>query len=142
MKTDVRNSNGRTYDAGKMQQAFDEYKKKVDAGEAFGYLGNQDNYLMGEFTHNGENLSDVSHKITEINWDASTGEVFGKIELLDTLNGQIAQKLVETYGTLDIAPSSYGEVKDGQVVEVVQLNSFDIVRESAWPDAKVKPVKE
>lgn len=40
MKTDVRNSNGRTYDAGKMQQAFDEYKKKVDAGEAFGYLGN------------------------------------------------------------------------------------------------------
>ena len=97
---------------------------------------------MGEFTHNGENLSDVSHKITEINWDTSTGEVFGKIELLDTLNGQIAQKLVEKYGTLDIAPSSYGEVKDGQVVEVVQLNSFDIVRESAWPDAKVKPVKE
>lgn len=138
MKTDVRNSNGRTYDAGKMQQAFDEYKKKVDAGEAFG--------IIGDIEHPSESfkadMSRYSHRITEINWDASAGEVFGKIELLDTPDGKTARKIVDAYGTLDIAPSSYGEIKDGDIVEVAQIHSFDIVRESAWPDAKVKPVKD
>ena len=39
MKVNVRNSNGHIYKAEAIQDALEEYKKKVDAGEAFGILG-------------------------------------------------------------------------------------------------------
>ena len=39
MKVDVRNSNGHIYKAEAIQDALEEYKKKVDADEAYGILG-------------------------------------------------------------------------------------------------------
>ena len=138
MKVNVRNSNGHIYKAEAIQDALEEYKKKVDAGEAFGIIGDAERPTDTFDT----NLSEISHRITEINYDELTGKVFGKIQLYDTPRGNIAQKLIDTYGSLDIAPSSFGEIEDGKVVKVSQFNSFDIVKESAWPDAKVKPITE
>ena len=138
MQAGVMNANGHIYDPEAMKVAFDEYKKKVDAGEAFGIIGDAERPTDTFDT----NLSEISHRITEINYDELTGKVFGKIQLYDTPRGNIAQKLIDTYGSLDIAPSSFGEIEDGKVVKVSQFNSFDIVKESAWPDAKVKPITE
>ena len=132
------NANGRIYDPEAMKAAFDDYKKKVDAGEAFGIIGDAERSTDTFDTK----LSEISHRVTEINYDELTGKVFGKIQLYDTPRGNIAQKLVDTYGSLDIAPSSFGEIENGKVVKVSQFNSFDIVKESAWPDAKVKPITE
>lgn len=137
MKVDVRNSNGHIYKAEAMQEAFEAYQKKVDAGEAYG--------ILGDVTHPersfSDNISNISHKITEIHWDASTGSIFGKVELLDTPNGKIAQEIVNNSGTLDMAPSMLVEPKEDGEYDVVQIRSFDICHESAWPDAKVKPVE-
>ena len=96
------------YPTGKI---FDEYKKKVDAGEAFGIIGDAER-LTDTFD---TKLSEISHRVTEINYDELTSKVFGKIQLYDTPRGNIAQKLVDTYGSLDIAPSSFGEIEDGKV---------------------------
>ena len=132
MKVDVCNSNGHIYKAEAMQEAFEAYQKKVDAGEAYG--------ILGDVTHPERSFSDnISHKITEIHWDASTGNIFGKVELLDTNSGKIAQEIVNNSGTLDMAPSMLVEPKEGGEYDVVQIRSFDICHESAWPDAKVKP---
>ena len=138
MKVDVRNSNGHIYKAEAIQDALEEYKKKVDAGEAFGRIidvGRPEK----SFNNENEDISH-SHKITDVSLDTSTGNIFGKIELLDTPNGKIAQELVNNMGEIDVAPSMLVESNENGDYDVVQIQSFDFCRESAWPDAKVKPV--
>lgn len=138
MKVDVRNSNGRIYKAEAIQDALEEYKKKVDAGEAFGRIidvGRPEK----SFNNENEDISH-SHKITDVSLDTSTGNIFGKIELLDTPNGKIAQELVNNMGEIDVVPIMFVKPKDNGDYEVVHIHSFDICQESAWSDAKMKPI--
>ena len=136
MKVDVRNSNGHIYKAEAIQDALEEYKKKVDAGEAFGILGDA---REPERSFNND-IGEISHMITDVSLDASTGNIFGKIELLDTPNGRIAKEMINAMGEIDVAPSMLVEPNENGDYDVVQIQSFDFCRESAWPDAKVKPV--
>ena len=137
MKVNVRNSNGHIYKAEAIQDALEEYKKKVDAGEAFGILGD-----ATEPDRNfRNNIGEISHKVTEVKLDESTNTVFGKIELLDTPNWKIAQELVNNMGEIDVAPSMLVEPNENGDYDVVQIQSFDFCKESAWPDAKVKLIK-
>ena len=136
MKVDVRNSNGHIYKAEAIQNALEEYKKKVDAGEAFGILGDATESEKS-FTND---IGEISHMITDVSLDASTGKIFGKIELLDTPNGRIAREMINAMGEIDIAPSMFVEQNENSDYDVVQIQSFDFCRESAWPDAKMKPI--
>jgi hypothetical protein len=137
MKVNVRNSNGHIYKAEAIQDALEEYKKKVDAGEAFGILGDA-RELERSFNND---IREISHMITDVSLDASTGNIFGKIELLDTPNGRIAKEMINAMGEIDVAPSMLVEPNENSDYDVVQIQSFDFCRESAWPDAKVKPIK-
>ena len=137
MLTDYKNSNGHLYKAEAIADAFKEYQNKVNTGEAYGKFTDI-NHPEKSFE---TNLKDITHRVTEVNWDVSTGEVFGKIELFeDTPNGKIAQKILSETGSLSIAPSMLVEKKENSEYRVSQLYSFDICSESAWPDAKVKPI--
>lgn len=137
MKVDVRNSNGHIYKAEAIQYALEEYKKKVDAGEAFGILGDA---REPERSFNND-IEEISHIITDVSLDASTGNIFGKIELLDTPNGRIAKDMINAMGEIDVAPSMLVEPNENGEYDVVQIQSFDFCKESAWPDAKVKPIE-
>lgn len=137
MKVDVRNSNGHIYKAEAIQNALEEYKKKVDAGEAFGILGDA---REPERSFNND-IGEISHMITDVSLDASTGNIFGKIELLDTPNGRIAKEMINAMGEIDVAPSMLVEPNGNGDYDVVQIQSFDFCKESAWPDAKVKPIE-
>ena len=137
MKVDVRNSNGHIYKAEAIQDALEEYKKKVDAGEAFGILSNA---REPERSFNND-IGEISHMITDVSLDASTGNIFGKIELLDTPNGRIAKEMINAMGEIDVAPSMLVEPNENGDYDVVQIQSFDFCKESAWPDAKVKPIE-
>ena len=137
MKVDVRNSNGHIYKAEAIQDALEEYKKKVDAGEAFSILGDA---REPERSFNND-IGEISHMITDVSLDASSGNIFGKIELLDTPNGRIAKELINAMGEIDVAPSMLVEPNENGEYDVVQIQSFDFCKESAWPDAKVKPIE-
>jgi hypothetical protein len=137
MKVDVRNSNGHIYKAEAIQDALEEYKKKVDAGEAFGILGDA---REPERSFNND-IGEISHMITDVSLDASSGNIFCKIELLDTPNGRIAKELINAMGEIDVAPSMLVEPNENGEYDVVQIQSFDFCKESAWPDAKVKPIE-
>ena len=139
MKVGVRNNNGRIYTAEAIEEAFAAYQKKVDDGKAFGTILDID--------HPSESfepeLKDISHRVTEVNYNEDTGEVFGKIELYeDTPKGKIVKSIIDNFGSLDIAPSMIvdnSNTVNGAIGHVERLNSFDICKESAWPEAKVKP---
>ena len=138
MKVGVRNNNGRIYTTEAMTDAFKEYQERVERGEAFGTFTDishpEDNFYETK-------LSRVTHKVKEVEWNNENGEVFGKIELLDTPDGKIAQEMMKATGSLDIAPTMLidNTSEDGVIDNVLKLESFDICKESAWPDAKVKP---
>lgn len=144
MRCGVKNANGRTYDSSIMQQAISDYQKKVADGKAFGYLGdNQDRYCLGEITHPSENIGEISHQITEVNFDENTGKLFGKVKLLDTPRGKIAQAALELMGTMGIAMCGTGEIdKDGIIKSIQKIDWFNLCNNPAWEDAIVKPIKE
>lgn len=139
----VKNSNGRTYDSSIMQNAIADYQKKVAEGKAFGYLGDdQDRYYYGAPCHPNENIADISHKITEFNFDEETGKLFGKIQLLDTPRGKVAQTIVAQTNEMGVAASLAGEVdRDGTVLEVNEIFGFNLCNNPSWTEAKVKPVE-
>ena len=133
MKVGVRNNNGRIYTTEAMTDAFKEYQERVERGEAFGTFTDEDNFSETKLSH-------ITHQVKEVEWNNKNGEVFGKIELLDTPDGKIAQEMLKVNGSLDIAPRMLidNTREDGVIDKVLKLESFDICKESAWPDAKVK----
>lgn len=138
MTVGVRNSNGRLYNSSAFATAFEEYKKKVDAGEAYGRIMDIE-HPERSFENN---ISDISHRVTEVRWNTENGEITGKLELLDTPNGKLLQEFVKQTGSLYISPSMIVDntnTVNGEIKHIERLESFDVCQESAWPDAKVKP---
>ena len=74
MTVGVRNGNGRLYNSSAFATAFEEYKKKVDAGEAYGRIMDIE-HPERSFENN---ISDISHRVTEVRWNTENGEITGK----------------------------------------------------------------
>ena len=108
MKLGVRNGNGHIYTSESLKTAFEDYQKKVADGNAFGTIIDV-NHPSNEFDAD-RRLSEISHRVTEVEWNDDSNEITGKIELYDTPNGKLAEKFLEVNGELDIAPSTIGEV--------------------------------
>lgn len=172
MKAGVRNSNGRIYPLKEMQAAFEEYQKKVERGEAYCRIMD---ISHPEKMFDDSLIEDNCGQVTDV-W-MNDGTVYGKITLFDTPNGNVVRDIVNTMGSVNVAPSMLVETNvrknddtaneseedssndfpccdsiydaftkyndiDVDSYNVVEIRSFDICRESAWPDAKVKPIEE
>lgn len=138
MKLGVRNGNGHIYTSESLKTAFEDYQKKVADGNAFGTIIDV-NHPSNAFDSD-RRLSEISHRVTEVEWNNDSNEITGKIELYDTPDGNIAEKFLEVNGELDIAPSTIGELKEDGTVYVSEIISFDICLESAFEEAKIYPV--
>lgn len=143
MRCGVKNANGRTYDSSIMQQAIKDYQKKVADNVAYGYFNDDAVPLMGDITHPSDSIAQITHKVTELNFDEETGMLFGKIQLLDTPQGKIAQTIVSEMGEMGVAPAMLASInEDGVVEEVDEIRSFNLCNNPAWSEAKMKPIKE
>jgi len=143
MRFGVKNANGRTYDSSIMQQAISDYQKKVADNVAYGYFNDDAVSLMGDITHPSDNITQITHKVTELNFDEETGMLFGKIQLLDTPKGKIAQTIVSEMGDMGVAPAMLASInEDGVVEKVDEIRSFNLCNNPAWSESKMKPIKE
>ena len=138
----VKNSNGRIYDSSIMQNAIADYQKKVSDNVAYGYFNNDAIPLMGELEHPSDNIAKITHKVTEVNFDETSGKLFGKIQLLDTPQGKVAQTIVSQMNEIGIAPAMVIDInEDGTVEHVDEIRSFNLCNNPSWTEAKVKPVE-
>ena len=110
---EVKNQNGRVYPKDEIQKAVESIGQRIGGGET----------VLGELDHPTElqiNLDRVSHMITDMRCEGADG--FGKLKILDTPMGKIAEALLK--GGAKLGVSSRGS---GNVNESGRVSDFDIV---------------
>jgi len=130
-RADAKNQNNRIYPRPILEREIMNYQKAVAEGRALGECDHPDKSVV--------ELKNVSHIVREIGWQ--NNDVVGKVELLNTPNGNILKSLMESGVKLGISSRGVGEVQqddDGNdvVTEDFLLICFDVVSEpsthGAW----------
>lgn len=127
----VKNRNNRYY-------TFEEYQRHVNS---FSQRIAETNGVFGEMEHPKSmnfDLRNVSHKVMEVRLDEGNGNVIGKLLLLDTPNGKIAQSIVRSGSSLPVSSRALGAVdpKSGETV-LEYLSTWDLVGTSGFKQAAV-----
>ena len=102
--------------------------------------------LLGELDHPEDRfevkLKEASHKIVDLWYDANTNCVMGKIELLNTPNGKLAQSLVDQGIPLHISSRAAGTVGNDSKVSIQQIYTYDLVCKPGFAGAVLHRVNE
>lgn len=118
------NQNKRIYPARILQREFMNLEKMVREGRATGELDHPETSTVS--------LEKVSHVIREMGWEGDTW--MGRIEILPTPCGKIAETLIEAGVTLGISSRGVGSTSTNESgIDIVQddfsLVCFDLVQE-------------
>ena len=128
-RADTLNQNGRIYPKTILEREIMNYQKLIRENRALGECDHPDSSVV--------ELKNVSHIVREAYMKG--GDVYGKIEILDTPSGKIIQSLIESGVTLGISSRGVGStVAQGgnQIVQDdFQLICFDMVSEPSTPGA-------
>jgi len=129
-RADALNQNKRIYPREILEREIENYKKAIAEGRATGELDHPDSSVV--------ELQNVSHILRDVWWDGD--DVKGKVEILDTPKGKIAQDLMEAGVKLGISSRGIGEtIKDDNGYDVVDesfmLVAFDLVSEPSTHEA-------
>lgn len=126
-RADAKNQNGRIYPHEILKKEVDRYiKENVEKGVAMGQLDHTDKAII--------DLEKVSHLIENLWWGGESGkDLMGKIRLLPTPSGKIAEAIVKAGIPLGISSRAVGSVmrNEAQGADVVgddlQIICWDLV---------------
>jgi len=128
-RADTLNQNGRIYPKTILEREVMNYQKLIKENRALGECDHPDSSVV--------ELKNVSHIVREAYMQG--GDVYGRIEILDTPSGKIIQSLIESGITLGISSRGVGSTvpKGGNqiVQDDFQLICFDMVSEPSTPGA-------
>ncbi len=128
-RADTLNQNGRIYPKTILEREVMNYQKLIKENRALGECDHPDSSVV--------ELKNVSHIVREAYMQG--GDVYGRIEILDTPSGKIIQSLIESGVTLGISSRGVGSTvsKGGNqiVQDDFQLICFDMVSEPSTPGA-------
>ena len=134
-RADAKNGNGRVYSKNILEREVKNYQKLVTERRALGELDHPEDSII--------TLANVSHCITEVWWDGDA--VMGKIQILNTPNGNVLKELANAGIKLGISSRGMGSVKESNGDTIVeddfQLICFDMVSEPSTTGAYVSPVQ-
>jgi len=130
---DLGNANERKYPREILEREVQNYQTPIQERRAYGELDHPQDTVV--------NLQKASHMMTEVWWEGD--EVFGKLKLMGTPTGQIAEAILKAGGVLGISSRGVGSTQASGGFDVVQddfqLICFDLVSEPSTPGAYVLP---
>ena len=136
MQTEKENRNGRVYRKSVLEKELDRYQTMIKEKRSLGELGHPPNPSI--------NLNQVSHLITELNWNGN--DIIGVAKILDTPMGKIAKNFIEEGVRLGVSYRGLGSLKEINGINEVQddfhLATVDIVADPSAPDAFVEGMME
>ena len=97
----------------------------------------ESNGVLGELEHPKSmtiNLNNISHKVMEVKV-LENDNVWGKVLLLDTPKGQIAQSVVRSGSPLPISSRAQGQVMENGSVKLQHLATYDLVGTAGFAQA-------
>lgn len=102
--------------------------------------------LLGELDHPEDRfevkLKEASHRVIDIWYDPNKNVVMGKIELLNTPNGKLAQSIVDQGIPLHISSRAAGTVNSDNTVSIQQIYTYDLVCKPGFAGAVLHRVNE
>ena len=102
--------------------------------------------LFGELDHPEDRfevkVKEASHRIIDLWYDEANNTIMGKIELLNTPNGKIAQSLVDQGIPLCISSRAAGSVNGDNTVNIQQIYTYDLVAKPGFAEAVLHRVNE
>lgn len=132
----VENRNKRIYQLDEYMKHLQYLRDDIKNGEP----------LLGELDHPEDRfevkLKDVSHKVIDLWYDKNTNTIQGKVELLNTPNGKLAQSLVDQGIPLHISSRAAGTVNGDKTVSIQQIYTFDLVCKPGFAGAVLHRVNE
>lgn len=133
---DVKNRNQRIYTKEEYLKHLDYLRDDIRTGQS----------LLGELDHPEDRfevkLKEASHRILDIWYDRQSNCVLGKIELLNTPNGLLAQSLLEQGVPLHISSRAAGTVNSDNTVNIQQIYTYDLVCKPGFAKAVLHTVNE
>ena len=130
------NRNGRIYTKDEYLKHLQYLREDIRSGEP----------LLGELDHPDDRfevkLKEASHRIIDLWYDPNTKCVMGKIELLNTPNGKLAQSMVDQGIPLHISSRAAGSVNPDHTVSIQQIYTYDLVCKPGFADAVLHRVDE
>ena len=135
-RADTKNQNGRVYPKEiLMREAKKYFQNFIGQKRAMGELDHPESSVV--------NLSNVSHNITEMNWNGD--DLIGTVEVLGTPSGNILKELFKAGIKLGISSRGMGSVEsvnEGEAQEVqddFELIAFDFVSNPSTHGAFMYP---
>lgn len=137
-KAGIKNENGRIYPKQILQRAIAQYKMKmVETGQAFGELDHPDASIVS--------LKHTSHRIVDIWWENDI-EVWAKIKILSTYEGENLKRLFEEGVPIGISSRGLGSTSKKNGVDIVnddlQFICWDFVSIPSTPGAFMNLLKQ
>jgi len=133
---EVKNGNGRYYSKELWEREMDKYQTLIEERRSMGELDHPESQVI--------NLQNVSHIITEWNWDGDN--VMGKIEILPTPSGNILTELIKNGVTVGVSSRGMGSLEQrGGVMEVqddFELLCWDFVSTPSNPGSFMHTLNE
>jgi hypothetical protein len=131
----VENRNGRVYEEKEYMPHLEYLKKDIAAGTLLGELDHPEKFEVS--------LGNVSHRISDLWYDAAKRQVIGRIEILEgTPKGQIAKTLLEAGVPLSISSRAAGSVNEDKTVQIQQIYTYDLVAKPGFEAAQLHTVNE
>lgn len=133
---DTLNRNGRIYTKDEYLKHLAYLREDIRKGEP----------LLGELDHPDDRfevkLKEASHRVLDLWYDANQNVVMGKIELLNTPNGKLAQSIVDQGIPLHISSRAAGTVNSDNTVSIQQIYTYDLVCKPGFAGAVLHRVNE
>ena len=133
---EVKNGNGRYYKKELWDREMEKYDQLVKERRSMGELDHPESTVI--------NLKNVSHIVTDYNWDGD--QLMGKIEILPTPSGNILKELIKNGVTVGVSSRGMGSLEqNGSVMEVqddFELLCWDFVSTPSNPGSFMSVLQE
>lgn len=130
----VMNKNNRVYEEVEFLPHLEYLNKKISKGRLVGELDHPEKFDIS--------LDKASHIIESLVYNKADRTITGRIRLLSTPSGKIAQNLIDDGVQLSISSRAAGVVRENNTVQIKKVFTYDLVGDPGFDNATLTRINE
>ena len=130
----VMNKNNRVYEEVEFLPHLEYLNKKISKGRLVGELDHPEKFDIS--------LDKASHIIESLVYNKADRTITGRIRLLSTPSGKIAQNLIDDGVQLSISSRAAGVVRENNTVQIKKVSTYDLVGDPGFDNATLTRINE
>lgn len=130
----ILNKNNRVYEEAEYLPHLEYLNKKISKGRLIGELDHPEKFDIS--------LDKASHLIENLTYDKDSRTITGRIRLLSTPSGKVAQNLIDDGVQLSISSRAAGVVRENNTVQIKKIFTYDLVADPGFDNADLVRINE